>query len=72
MNIFITSPNISFREQYEHGIRENLIHEMVGDVQRMTVYPRLGFQIPQEIPEIVSSAYEQLVRLGYDQHLVGI
>jgi len=70
MRIFITSPKIGLREQYEHGIRENLIHEMVGDVQRMTIYPRLGFQIPQEIPVAVLSAYERLIRLGYDQHLV--
>lgn len=71
MAIFITSPQIGFREQYEGGIRENLIHEMVGDVQRIRTYPRLGFQIPQGIPERVSSAYEKLVRLGYDQHLLG-
>ena len=53
------------------NIGENLIHEMVGDVQRMTIYPGLGFQIAQDIPQDVASAYEQLVRLGYDRHLVG-
>ena len=53
------------------NIGENLIHEMVGDVQRMTIDPGLGFQIAQDIPQDVASAYEQLVRLGYDRHLVG-
>jgi uncharacterized SAM-binding protein YcdF (DUF218 family) len=71
MRSFITSPKIGFREQYEQGIGENLIHEMVGDVHRMAIYPGLGFQIAQEIPEGVARAVEQLVRLGYDQHLVG-
>ena len=43
---------------------------MVGDLQRIKVYPGKGFQIHQEIPEDVWDAYEQLVRLGFDQHLI--
>ena len=39
MRMFITSPKITFEEQRENGIQDNLIHEMVGDVQRMRVYP---------------------------------
>ena len=70
MKIFITSPTITFSEQYENGMRQNLIHEMVGDIQRMKVYPDLGFQIPQEIPDPVWNAYEKLVALGYGGHLI--
>lgn len=29
-----------------------------------------GFQIPQEMPDEVWSAYEELVRLGYDKQLM--
>src|ERR1700682_2613777 len=47
MRMFITSPKITFEEQRQNGIQDNLIHEMVGDIQRMKVYPDLGFQIPQ-------------------------
>ena len=43
---------------------------MVGDLQRIRVYAERGFQIPQEIPANVWSAYEKLVALGYTAHLV--
>lgn len=43
---------------------------MVGDLQRIAVYGKNGFQIPQDIPEKVWHAYEQLVALGFDKHLL--
>jgi hypothetical protein len=50
--------------------REDVISIMVGDLQRIRLYPEKGFQIPQEIPDDVWTAFEELVRLGYDRHLV--
>lgn len=50
--------------------REAVIHIMVGDLQRIRLYPDKGFQIPQEIPPPVWDAYEKLVALGYDEHLI--
>ncbi|WP_339923890.1 YdcF family protein [uncultured Cyclobacterium sp.] len=47
-----------------------VIHSMVGDLQRIKEYPKLGFQIEQEIPHEVWQAFEQLVILGFDQHLI--
>ena len=70
MKVVITSPRIGLIEQLRDGIRENLIHEMVGDIQRMKMYPDLGFQIPQEIPDEVWDAYQQLLARGYDKHLI--
>jgi len=70
MPISITSPKISFSEQHRDGIQDNLIHEMVGDVQRMRDYPGVGYQIPQHIPDQVWLAYERLIALGYDGHLI--
>jgi uncharacterized SAM-binding protein YcdF (DUF218 family) len=70
MKIYITSPQIDFREQRENGSQDRLIDEMVGDIQRMKVYPTLGFQIPQDIPDDVWRAYETLVSLGHDKHLI--
>ena len=43
---------------------------MVGDLQRIRVYAERGFQIPQEIPDEVWAAYEELVHAGYDSRLV--
>jgi uncharacterized SAM-binding protein YcdF (DUF218 family) len=70
MRVFFTSPQLSFAEQSRGGIQEGLIHEMVGDIQRIQAYPALGFQIPQEVPISVLDAYERLVSLGFDKHLL--
>lgn len=44
---------------------------MVGDLQRINRYPEYGFQIEQDIPHDVWSAYGRLVQRGYDAHLIG-
>jgi hypothetical protein len=46
-----------------------VINLMVGDLQRIRIYPEKGFQIPQEIPDEVWAAYEKLVAWGFDKHL---
>lgn len=50
--------------------KEHFINLMVGDLQRIKEYPKLGFQIEQEIPIDVWHAYEELVKLGYDKYLI--
>jgi uncharacterized SAM-binding protein YcdF (DUF218 family) len=49
---------------------DDIVSIMVGDLQRIRLYPARGFQIPQEIPGEVWEAYEALVAAGYDRHLV--
>ncbi len=69
--LIVTSPQLSF-DAYpnEQMKREDVIHVMVGDLQRIKRYPDLGFQIRQEIPEAVWSAFEKLVSAGYTKHLI--
>lgn len=43
---------------------------MVGDLQRIREYPRLGFQSEQHIPDRVWTAQELLVKQGFTQHLM--
>ena len=50
--------------------RDLVINIMIGDLQRIRIYPERGFQIPQEIPDDVWRAFEKLVELGYDKHLI--
>ena len=70
-HLLVTSPQIPFAEYPNEEIpMERVIDIMVGDLQRIKLYPAKGFQIHQEIPGTVWKAYEQLVALGYDQHLV--
>ena len=47
----------------------DVISIMVGDLQRIKLYPEKGFQIPQSIPTEVWAAYESLVEAGYNRHL---
>ena len=73
--VIVTSPQMSFDEylgRYSNdALRpEDVVSIMVGDLQRIRVYPERGFQIPQEIPEDVWQAYEELIAAGFDQHLV--
>ena len=42
---------------------------MVGDLQRIRLYPAMGFQIEQEISDEVWTAFQALVDAGYDRHL---
>ena len=70
-NFIVTSPRISFDDYYNDQIsRDRVINVIVGDLQRIKIYSRLGFQIFQEIPNDVWNAYEKLIELGYDKHLV--
>ena len=69
--VLVTSPRVSFADYPTEGIpRDELISIMVGDLQRIRLYPGLGFQVPQEIPAHVWSAWEALVDLGYTGHLL--
>ena len=67
----VTSPEISF-EDYPNKeiVKDDVINIMVGDLQRIKVYPQKKFQIPQEIPSEVWKAYEKLVAAGYTKHLI--
>ncbi len=73
--VSVTSPQVSFEEYLKnHSNRalteDDVVGIMVGDLQRIRVYPERGFQIPQEIPADVWAAYEELVRAGYDKYLI--
>lgn len=69
--LLVTSPQISLNNYPNEDISpEEVVHIMVGDLQRIKIYPEKGFQIFQEIPEEVWKAYEKLVESGYTSHLV--
>ena len=71
----VTSPQGSF-EQYLSRYsnpslsRDEVVSIMVGDLQRIRLYPDMGFQIEQDIPEDVWGAFEELVQAGFDTHLI--
>lgn len=74
LDFSVTSPQVSIpeylRRAREQGISENAsISVIVGDFQRIDLYAKLGYQLPQHIPEEAWQAFHQLVALGYDKQL---
>lgn len=73
--VLVTSPRASFDEYLTSMSNSELsadevISIMVGDLQRIRLYPPKGFQIAQDIPDDVWHAFESLVNAGYDRHLI--
>jgi hypothetical protein len=65
-----SSHNISFEEAPHLNLPlEHLLHELVGDLQRIKLYADLGLITPQKIDEEVWYAYEALIENGYTGHL---
>jgi uncharacterized SAM-binding protein YcdF (DUF218 family) len=74
-DLIVTSPQVSFQTYLEEYTNRSLsmadvIGIMVGDLQRIKVYPARGFQIEQDIPDEVWEAFEALVHAGYDKYLI--
>ena len=73
-NFSVTCPQVTIpeylRRAQEQGISENAsITVIVGDFQRIELYAKLGYQLPQEIPDEAWDAFHALVALGYDKQL---
>ncbi|HEY5406564.1 MAG TPA: YdcF family protein [Ginsengibacter sp.] len=69
--LLVTSPQIPFDQYATDDIPlDKVINIMVGDLQRIRLYPDKGFQVYQEIPPEVWNAYERLIQLGFDKHLL--
>jgi len=69
--VLVTSPQISFADYPNQEISQReVIDIMVGDLQRIRLYPAKGFLIPQEIPPDIWAAGQKLIQLGYSQNLI--
>jgi uncharacterized SAM-binding protein YcdF (DUF218 family) len=70
--IHVTSPQIGYEEYMKGGSisKDHILNVMVGDMQRIHEYPKQGFQIEQDIPNDVWRAYEELIKLGFNKHLI--
>lgn len=69
-----TSPRVSVEEHIAHAeavgmTRKGVIDTIVGDIQRMELYAKKGYQVPVEIPSEVRAAFDELVRQGYTGQL---
>lgn len=72
VTIMATSPQIPLEEYaLDATFREKFINAIVGDTERIELYAKKGFQIPQEMPSEVLAAYKKLIALGYNKQVVG-
>lgn len=72
--LIVTSPQVTIEEYLRDAERQGITHNaaisvIVGDFQRMDLYAKLGYQLPQEIPDEAWEAFHALVALGYDKQL---
>ena len=70
----VTSPQVSISDYLadakKQGVTENAaVSVIVGDFQRMDLYAKKGYQVPQHIPEEAWEAFHQLVKMGFDTQL---
>jgi uncharacterized SAM-binding protein YcdF (DUF218 family) len=71
LELIVTSPQIDFDSYPDERIsRDEVIHIMVGDLQRLIVYGRRGWSAPQQIPPEVIEAYQRLTEAGYTRRLI--
>jgi uncharacterized SAM-binding protein YcdF (DUF218 family) len=71
VEVLVTSPQIGFDDYPNAAIsRDDVIHIMLGDLQRLTVYGEKGWSARQEIPADVQGAFDRLVKAGYTRRLL--
>ena len=70
----VTSPQVTIPQYLEAAARQGVspnasVSVIVGDFQRMDLYAKLGYQLPQHIPDRAWEAFRELVEMGYDKQL---
>lgn len=70
--IIVTSPKVGIQKYFkEIGLNKNeVISLIVGDVQRVMIFPKLGYSIRQVVPDTVKGAFKKLISMGYDKYLL--
>lgn len=68
------SPRVTIAQYLEDSVKQGITEQaaiavIVGDFQRIDVYARKGYQLPQEIPQEAWAAFHRLVELGYGTQL---
>jgi uncharacterized SAM-binding protein YcdF (DUF218 family)/DNA-binding transcriptional regulator YiaG len=71
VEVVCASEPLSFNDYIASiGDAKLVIDMLVGDLQRVIEYPKLGFAIEQDIPDDVLKAYDRLLNAGYDSRLL--
>lgn len=68
--VIVTSPIQSFEDLLNDPDIVSSINIMVGDTQRLKIYPKMGFMTETEIPDRVWESFEILASSGFDRELI--
>ena len=73
--VIVTSPQTGFDDYLANYANSALspsdvVSIMVGDLQRIRVYPARGYQIEQDVPSEVIAAYDELIAEGFTNYLI--
>ncbi|AZL86420.1 YdcF family protein [Aliivibrio salmonicida] len=64
----ISSPNIRFVDYPTDEVTfDHVASIILGELHRLKIYPTLGYQEQQTIPDDVWKAFENLTKLGFDE-----
>lgn len=71
----VTSPRMTIADYLRDAKRQGMTEEaaisvIAGDFQRIDLYAKKGYQLPQYIPGEAWTAFHDLVSMGYDAQLV--
>ncbi len=75
--LFITSTDMSFEDyfaklnskSYEDIFKE--ISVIIGDIQRLIIYPQFGWLVKMEVPDKIKECYFTLKELGFTKYIIG-
>lgn len=70
----VTSPQVTIEAYLEDALKQGMtenaaVSVIVGDFQRMDLYAKKGYQLPQYIPPEAWEAFHTLVEMGFDKQL---
>lgn len=74
--LIITSLDTTFEKSIEqlknHKYEKivDIISTIVGDIQRMIIYPQFGWQIECNVPKNVIKSYEYLKNIGFNKYII--
>lgn len=73
LTAWVDAPDYGFPDAIANAVGVfGVIAEMVGDIQRIKLYPQAGFQVAADLPEAVEQAWQYLVAQGFDHHSISV
>jgi uncharacterized SAM-binding protein YcdF (DUF218 family) len=72
LTVVCLSPDLPYDDYLASAAEaRSFLDDLVGNLQRILIYPGQGLQIEQPVPEAVLSAYRLLLSRGFDRQLAG-